>query len=407
MKKSIISVSEVSFYTLLIICVLCFWQLEKLNGQGIAEDKKTIDGSSAQKESESKEEIEEMVDASPEKAADSAEKKQTLEELLAVPFNQIKLDEEAELGLSDEENLSDEQVVRKDGDVKLPPPPEQRKVERDLEKQLDEILREKLPKEYVGVSVSIRYILETVPVTKRDKVISKIKLPGFENNVWVPTQTKKIVGIVNQVRPYTTVFAVVNTPVSLFNVEVLRQTLDERIKFLNLTGRDVLKMVHVPFTTPATSSVTTLENAAVELEEADKKDSVFDKVEKADNISKIDEEQIEGSAGDNLQRKEDSSGSALEPDNEPKKIDLKARVETTRYLLQARKNYFKENYDGAITSLRRAIELNPYSSQAFAMLGSIYYRLGWNKMALDNWKHALELDPTNEGLKKYLIRLSR
>ena len=127
-----------------------------------------------------------------------------------------------------------------------------------------------MPKEYVGVSVSIRYILETAPVTKRDKSISKIKLPGFENNVWVPTQTKKIVGIVNQVRPYTTIFAVVNTPVSLFNVEVLRQTLDERIKFLNLTGRDVLKMVHVPFTTPAKSSVTTLENAAVEIAEAEK-----------------------------------------------------------------------------------------------------------------------------------------
>ena len=168
----------------------------------------------------------------------------------------------------------------KDGDVKLPPPPEQRKVERDLEKQLDEIFREKLPKAYVGVSVSIRYILETVPVTRRDKSISKIKLPGFENNVWVPTETKKIIGIVNQVRPYTTIFAVVNTPVSLFNVEVLRQTLDNRIKFLNLTGRDVLKMVHVPFTTPAKSSVITLGNAAAQLAEADQKDADEKETEK-------------------------------------------------------------------------------------------------------------------------------
>ena len=320
---------------------------------------------------------------------------------MKVPFNQIKMEEEAELGLSGENSESEKKSFSKDGDVKLPPPPEQRKVERDLEKQLDNILREELPKEYVGVSVSIRYILETVPVTKRDKVISKIKLPGFENNVWVPTQTKKIVGIVNQVRPYTTVFAVVNTPISLFNVEVLRQSLDERIKFLNLTGRDVLKMVHVPFTTPATSSVTTLENAAVELEEADKK------VAPLDNSTKIDVKRDEDSEEENSETIEESSGTVSEPDTEPREIDLKARVETTRYLLQARKNYFKEDYDGAITALRRAIELNPFSSQAFAMLGSIYYRLGWNKMALDNWKHALELDPTNEGLKKYLMRLSR
>ena len=97
----------------------------------------------------------------------------------------------------------------------------------------------------------------------------------------------------------------------------------------------------------------------------------------------------------------------LEPNPEPRRIDLNARVETTRYLLQARKAYMSEDYDSSITALRRAIELNPFSSQAFAMLGSIYYRLGWNSMALENWQYASELDPTNEGLKKYIMRLSR
>ena len=385
MKKEIVSGLEVSIHILVAVTLFFLWETGELNAQEV----------------EFKEDKVEIEDVSPIRAAESAEKKQSLEELLAVPFNQIKMEEESELEVSDEESESEKKIDRKDGDVKLPPPPEQRKVERDLEKQLDNILREEIPKEYVGVSVSIRYILETVPVTKRDKVISKIKLPGFENNVWVPTQTKKIVGIVNQVRPYTTVFAVVNTPISLFNVEVLRQTLDERIKFLDLTGRDVLKMVHVPFTTPASSSVTTLENVAVELEEADKKTIQLD------NITKVDEKPVENIETENLDTTEESSDLVSESDTEPKKIDLKARVETTRYLLQARKNYFKEEYDGAMTALRRAIELNPYSSQAFAMLGSIYYRLGWNKMALDNWKHALELDPTNEGLKKYLMRLSR
>ena len=382
MGKNFFFVVTAKIYTLLSICVLSFFQQGKIYGQEITEK-------------------EEIIDASPEKAAESAEKKQSLEDLLAVPFNQIKSDKEAELENSVERDDFDKKGVRKDGDVKLPPPPEQRKVERDLEKQLDDILREKLPKEYVGVSVSIRYILETVPVTKRDKVISKIKLPGFENNVWVPTQTKKIVGIVNQVRPYTTVFAVVNTPISLFNVEVLRQTLDERIKFLNLTGRDVLKMVHVPFTTPVKSSVITMENAAIKLEEEDKKIALVD------NSSSSEIEKGEVREEKKLEAEEESPEVVLKSDTEPREIDLKAKVETTRYLLQARKNYFKEDYDGAITALRRAIEINPFSSQAFAMLGSIYYRLGWNKMALDNWKQALELDPTNEGLKKYLMRVSR
>ncbi len=109
----------------------------------------------------------------------------------------------------------------------------------------------------------------------------------------------------------------------------------------------------------------------------------------------------------NYETSEEKPEAILEPDPEPRRVDLKAKVETTRYLLQARKAYMGEDYDAAITALRRAIELNPFSSQAFAMLGSIYYRLGWNRMALENWQHALELDPTNEGLKKYLMRLSR
>ena len=123
--------------------------------------------------------------------------------------------------------------------------------------------------------------------------------------------------------------------------------------------------------------------------------------------SEIDEEPDLQVEDQNYETSEEKPEAILEPDPEPRRIDLKAKVETTRYLLQARKAYMGEDYDAAITALRRAIEINPFSSQAFAMLGSIYYRLGWNRMALENWQHALELDPTNEGLKKYLMRLSR
>ena len=415
MGKNKVSGAEASLYALLIICLLMF-----CNGASAVAQEANVSRDESQVE-----------DPSPEKAEEAAEKRQTLEELLAVPFDQIKEEQEEDLELTTDEETPDNQNRSSDGEVKLPPPPEQRKVERDLEKKLDIIFREALPKEYVGVSVSIRYILETVPVTKRDKRITKIKLPGFANNVWVPTQSKKIVGIVNQVRPYTTIFAVVNTPVSLFNVEVLRQTLDERIRFLNLTGRDELKMVHVPFTTPAQSSVNTLDNAAAELaekkreekeqekekEEEEKKEQDKEKEKKerekeegdaeSKKASEIDEEPDLEVEDQNYETSEEKPEAILEPDPEPRRIDLKAKVETTRYLLQARKAYMGEDYDAAITALRRAIELNPFSSQAFAMLGSIYYRLGWNRMALENWQHALELDPTNEGLKKYLMRLSR
>ena len=408
MRKYSISGDLASLFSLLIICFLTFYFGEN---------------TSAQETSDGKDESQ-VEDPSPEKAEEAAEKKQSLEELLAVPFKLIKEEEDEDLGQDGEKK--DNKSKSNKGEVKLPPPPEQRKVERDLEKKIDIIFREVLPKDYVGVTVSIRYILETVPVTKVDKSISKVKLPGFENNVWVPTQSKKIIGIVNQVRPYTTIFAVVNTPVSLFNVEVIRQILDERIRFLNLTGRDVLRMVHVPFTTPAQSSVNTLDNAAAELAKKDDGDEKVGEDEKVDGEEK--EERIEDKDGGKTDNKtpdagagelelaeqkkdnetlEDKPEAILEPDPEPRRIDQKTRVETARYLLQVRKAYLKEDYDAAITALRRAIELNPFSSQAFAMLGSVYYRLGWNRMAIENWQHSLELDPTNEGLKKYLMRLSR
>lgn len=408
MRKNTISGDLASLFSLLIICFLTFYFGEN---------------ASAQETSDGKDESQ-VEDPSPEKAEEAAEKKQSLEELLAVPFKLIKEEKDEDLGKDGEKK--DNKSKSNKGEVKLPPPPEQRKVERDLEKKIDIIFREVLPKDYVGVTVSIRYILETVPVTKVDKSISKVKLPGFENNVWVPTQSKKIIGIVNQVRPYTTIFAVVNTPVSLFNVEVIRQILDERIRFLNLTGRDILRMVHVPFTTPAQSSVNTLDNAAAELAKKDDGDEKVGEDEKVDGEEK--EERIEDKDGGETDNKtpdagagelelseqkkdnetlEDKPEAILEPDPEPRRIDQKTRVETARYLLQVRKAYLKEDYDAAITALRRAIELNPFSSQAFAMLGSVYYRLGWNRMAIENWQHSLELDPTNEGLKKYLMRLSR
>ena len=414
MIKNKISGDLASLFSLLIICFLTFYFGEN---------------ASAQEAPPGKDESQ-VEDPSPEKAEEAAEKKQSLEELLAVPFKLIK--EEKDEELEEDEGNKDNRSKSNKGEVKLPPPPEQRKDERDLEKKIDIIFREVLPKDYVGVAVSIRYILETVPVTKVDKSISKVKLPGFENNVWVPTQSKKIIGIVNQVRPYTTIFAVVNTPVSLFNVEVIRQTLDERIRFLNLTGRDILRMVHVPFTTPAQSSVNTLDNAAAELakkEDGDEKVGEDEKVDGEEKEESIEDKELkedkDGGETDNKtpdagegelelaeQKKdnetlEDKPEAILEPDPKPRRIDQKTRVETARYLLQVRKAYLKEDYDAAITALRRAIELNPFSSQAFAMLGSVYYRLGWNRMAIENWQHSLELDPTNEGLKKYLMRLSR
>ena len=108
-----------------IFIFLTFNILTCLNAQDTGEGKIGQDLNS-----ESEDEIS-AQDPSPEKAQEAAEKKQSLEELLAVPFNQIKEEQALELGFSESES-SDNVSKRDDGEVKLPPPPQQRKFERDI-----------------------------------------------------------------------------------------------------------------------------------------------------------------------------------------------------------------------------------------------------------------------------------
>ncbi|MDP6382765.1 MAG: hypothetical protein QF385_06070, partial [SAR324 cluster bacterium] len=175
-------------------------------------------------------------------AIQEGEQKSSLEELLAVPFDQIKDGGETGDSTGETEDIAESEK----GDLPEPTEPQQSLAEQNLEQKLDVLLQELLPQEYVGVTVSIKYFIETVPVSKNLKKIAKIKLPGFDNHVWVPTKSKQIVGIVNQTRSYTTVFVVVNTPISPFNIEVLRQSLSEKLKEINLLKEDVLKVVYVP-----------------------------------------------------------------------------------------------------------------------------------------------------------------
>ena len=346
-----------------------------------------------------------VEDPSPEAAEQAEDKRRSLEELLAVPFQQLKEMQQAEYREIEAPPGEDNATAARpaDGDIRLPPPPEQGKHESDLEQQLDVFVRELLPNDYVGVTVSVKYTLQTIPISRSNKQISKVKLPGFENSVWVPSEKQRVVGIINQIQTYTTVFAVVNQPISLFNVEVLRQVLSDRVEGLNLRVQDVLKVVYVPTSKPSEARVERLSNAAAEHEEAKQTAEAA-----AEEAAVAEEETTEGETADA------KAGAAAEtepeeekPEIQPEDVDMQARMETTRHLLQAREAYFQNDFDSAIDDIRKALEINPYSSQGYEMLGSIYYRLNWTSMAVENWQRALELDPENKNLRKYLNKLTR
>jgi len=84
MRKNTISGNLASLFSLLIICFLTFYFGEN------ASAKETSDGKDESQ----------VEDPSPEKAEEAAEKKQSLEELLAVPFKLIKEEQDEEFSIN-------------------------------------------------------------------------------------------------------------------------------------------------------------------------------------------------------------------------------------------------------------------------------------------------------------------
>lgn len=84
------------------------------------------------------------------------------------------------------------------------------------------------------------------------------------------------------------------------------------------------------------------------------------------------------------------------PTNEP---------ESTVHLLRARTAYFKGNYDRALSQILKAVEVEPNSPQAYAMLGSLYYTINWKTLALKYWEKSLSLDPENQEIETLVAQL--
>jgi len=72
---------------------------------------------------------------------------------------------------------------------------------------------------------------------------------------------------------------------------------------------------------------------------------------------------------------------------------------------QSLEEYAKQDHYQAISTLQKAIILNPYLPELYIRLGSIYFDLNLNDMALLQWEKALELDPKNIRLQKFIEKI--
>jgi tetratricopeptide (TPR) repeat protein len=88
---------------------------------------------------------------------------------------------------------------------------------------------------------------------------------------------------------------------------------------------------------------------------------------------------------------------------EQKKIqDFQA---STKHIFSAQSLFYKKQYWKSLDETNKALELVPNSAQAYALKGSIYYKMGLSGEAKSSWQQALAIDPTMEQVKSSLARL--
>jgi tetratricopeptide (TPR) repeat protein len=86
-------------------------------------------------------------------------------------------------------------------------------------------------------------------------------------------------------------------------------------------------------------------------------------------------------------------------------IDPRKEAESSKHLILSRKAYYNNDLNTALNEVIESINVNPYASKSYEMLGSIYYRLKWRNLALNNWEKALALDPDNKKLNKFIDKI--
>lgn len=82
-------------------------------------------------------------------------------------------------------------------------------------------------------------------------------------------------------------------------------------------------------------------------------------------------------------------------------------AKSSRHILYAQTYFYEGNYDRAISEVNQAIKLNPQSAVAFALKGSIHYKINEINKARIAWKSALDIDPGIDRVRYMLEKLDQ
>ncbi len=85
---------------------------------------------------------------------------------------------------------------------------------------------------------------------------------------------------------------------------------------------------------------------------------------------------------------------------------LKKNIYTSmKLVMDAQALFYKKDYAKAQTNIEQAIELAPDNPHAYALQGSILFKLQKNQDAIHSWQRALELDPSLTEVRTTLKKL--
>ncbi len=269
---------------------------------------------------------------------------------------------------------------------KKPNPAEREQEEYQLKRKLRPILVDVLKDKFLALSVNVLYVLQRDPILTKDPEIENVNLPGFGNKAILANKPGQITGFIERYARYRFLVLMVSMPLTPAVERSITHLLKEQAG-LELGTKDTFN-VEVLAEVPREEGGTEIGKKLPEEKKDEETGNLLEEVNQ-DEIAK------------------QESLAKLSPDLGKKKseIDPRMEAESSKHLIQSRKAYFNNDLTTALNKVIESININPYSSKSYEMLGSIYYRLKWYNLALSNWTKALTLDPDNKKLNRYIEKL--
>ena len=270
--------------------------------------------------------------------------------------------------------------------------PDKKEVEREeyrLKQKLEPLLLDVLKKNYLAMSVNIVYVLQRDPIVAPKAKIHQFKLPGFGSKATIASKANEISGYVDRYERYRMIVLMVNQPISATVEESLLNLMRDKGE-LDLGQKDRFN----------------LEIVAAQQRKGKKRLNVEDEKKQKQQRAKI-EDLVQKIKDDQTAREERLALLFPELKQPLKPVDSRKEAESSKHLIASRNEYFAGNLNNALNEVIKAIDINPYSSKSYEMLGSIYYRLKWYNLALTNWIKALALDPENKKLNQYIDKVRK